>query len=124
VRSVIVGQDDTGIWLVLTDPTCQFDTIHVATQVYIGEQDVHHAAGQHSDCLVCIGSLKDFKSATPQKSCHSLALEYIALHNIAARLEAEAPPDGTIPSRAVREAVDGRLKAKLGALRELTTQEH
>ena len=40
--------------------------------------------------------------------------------NIAARLEAEAPPGGIIVSRAVREAVDGRLKAKLDALGELT----
>jgi adenylate cyclase len=40
--------------------------------------------------------------------------------NIAARLEAEAPPGGIIVSRAVREAVEGRLKAKLHALGELT----
>src|SRR5262245_14153373 len=40
--------------------------------------------------------------------------------NIAARLEAEAPPDGIIVSRAVREAVEGRLRAKLHALGELT----
>src|SRR5262249_16545076 len=40
--------------------------------------------------------------------------------NIAARLEAEAPPGGIIVSRAVREAVDGRLRAKLHALGELT----
>jgi hypothetical protein len=33
--------------------------------------------------------------------------------NIAARLEAEAPPGGIIVSRAVREAVEGRLRAKL-----------
>jgi len=39
--------------------------------------------------------------------------------NIAARLQAEAPPGGIIVSRAVREAVDGRLKAKLNALGEL-----
>jgi adenylate cyclase len=39
--------------------------------------------------------------------------------NIAARLETEAPPGGIIVSRAVREAVDGRLKAKLHALGEL-----
>jgi adenylate cyclase len=39
--------------------------------------------------------------------------------NIAARLEAEAPPGGIIVSRAVREAVDGRLRAKLHALGEL-----
>jgi TolB-like protein/class 3 adenylate cyclase len=39
--------------------------------------------------------------------------------NIAARLEAEAPPGGIIVSRAVREAVDGRTKAKLLALGEL-----
>src|SRR5262245_38039578 len=39
--------------------------------------------------------------------------------NIAARLEAEAPPGGIIVSRAVREAVDGRLNAKLHALGEL-----
>jgi TolB-like protein/class 3 adenylate cyclase/Tfp pilus assembly protein PilF len=40
--------------------------------------------------------------------------------NIAARLEAEASPGGIIVSRAVREAVDGRLRAKLHALGELT----
>src|SRR6267142_1836135 len=40
--------------------------------------------------------------------------------NIAARLEAEAPPGGIIVSRAVREAAEGRLKAKLHALGELT----
>jgi TolB-like protein/class 3 adenylate cyclase len=40
--------------------------------------------------------------------------------NIAARLQAEAPPGGIIVSRAVREAVDGRLKAKLNAFGELT----
>jgi TolB-like protein/class 3 adenylate cyclase len=39
--------------------------------------------------------------------------------NIAARLEAEAPPGGIIVSRAVREAVDSRLRAKLHALGEL-----
>src|SRR5262245_1452283 len=39
--------------------------------------------------------------------------------NIAARLEAEAPPGGIIVSRAVRDAVDGRLRAKLHALGEL-----
>src|SRR5262245_39628059 len=33
--------------------------------------------------------------------------------NIAARLEAEAPPGGIIVSRAVREAVEGRVKAVL-----------
>ena len=40
--------------------------------------------------------------------------------NIAARLEAEAPPGGIIVSRAVREAAEGRLRAKLHALGELT----
>jgi adenylate cyclase len=40
--------------------------------------------------------------------------------NVAARLEAEAPPAGIIVSRAVREASEGRLKAKLHALGELT----
>src|SRR5215468_6074875 len=40
--------------------------------------------------------------------------------NIAARLEAEAPPGGIIASRAVREAVDGRLRAKLHSVGELT----
>jgi adenylate cyclase len=40
--------------------------------------------------------------------------------NIAARLEAEAPPGGIVVSRAVREAVEGRLKAKLSALGELS----
>ena len=39
--------------------------------------------------------------------------------NIAARLEAEAPPGGIIVSRAVREAVQGRLKAELHPLGEL-----
>src|SRR5580704_18501128 len=39
--------------------------------------------------------------------------------NIAARLQAEAPPGGILISRAVREAVEGRLKAKLHALGEL-----
>ena len=39
--------------------------------------------------------------------------------NVAARLEAEAPPGGIIVSRAVREAVEGRLKARLHALGEL-----
>src|SRR5271169_727956 len=40
--------------------------------------------------------------------------------NVAARLEAEAPPGGVVVSRAVREAVDGRLKATLHALGELS----
>ncbi len=40
--------------------------------------------------------------------------------NIAARLEAEAPAGGIVVSRAIREAVDGRLKAKLNALGELS----
>jgi TolB-like protein/class 3 adenylate cyclase len=40
--------------------------------------------------------------------------------NVAARLEGEAPPGGIIVSRAVRDAVDGRLKAKLHTLGELT----
>jgi hypothetical protein len=40
--------------------------------------------------------------------------------NIASRLEAEAPPGGIIVSRAVREAVEGCLRAKLHALGELT----
>ena len=35
--------------------------------------------------------------------------------NVAARLEVEAPPGGIIVSRAVREAVEGRTKAKLFA---------
>jgi adenylate cyclase len=39
--------------------------------------------------------------------------------NIASRLEIEAPPGGIVVSRAVREAVDGRLKATLHALGEL-----
>jgi TolB-like protein len=39
--------------------------------------------------------------------------------NIAARLEAAAPPGGIIVSRAVREAVEGRVKAKLLTLGEL-----
>ena len=40
--------------------------------------------------------------------------------NVAARLEAEAQPGGILVSRAVREAVDGRLKAKLHALGDLS----
>jgi adenylate cyclase len=40
--------------------------------------------------------------------------------NVAARLEAEAPPGGIVVSRAIREAVDGRLKAKLHTLGELS----
>jgi TolB-like protein/class 3 adenylate cyclase len=39
--------------------------------------------------------------------------------NIAARLEAEAPPSGVVVSRALREAVQGRLKAEFVALGEL-----
>ena len=39
--------------------------------------------------------------------------------NVAARLEAEAPPGGIVVSRAVREAVSGRLKATFHALGEL-----
>ncbi|HEX9557962.1 MAG TPA: adenylate/guanylate cyclase domain-containing protein, partial [Reyranella sp.] len=39
--------------------------------------------------------------------------------NVAARLEAEAPAGGILVSRAIREAVDGRLKAKLHALGDL-----
>src|SRR5262252_4134509 len=39
--------------------------------------------------------------------------------NVAARLEAEAPPGGIVASRAVREAVTGRLKVSLRALGEL-----
>jgi adenylate cyclase len=39
--------------------------------------------------------------------------------NVAARLESEAPPGGVVVSRAVREAVTGRLKVSLQALGEL-----
>jgi len=39
--------------------------------------------------------------------------------NIAARLQGEAPPGGILISRAVREAVNGRIKAELHALGEL-----
>ena len=39
--------------------------------------------------------------------------------NVAARLETEAPPGGIIVSRAVREAVQGRLKVNLHAMGEL-----
>jgi adenylate/guanylate cyclase family protein len=39
--------------------------------------------------------------------------------NVAARLEAEAPPGGIVVSRAVREAVEGRLKATLQPLGDL-----
>ena len=40
--------------------------------------------------------------------------------NVAARLEAEAPPGGIVVSRAVREAVAGRLKVSLHTLGDLT----
>src|SRR5262245_40259951 len=40
--------------------------------------------------------------------------------NVAARLEAAAPPGGIVVSRAVRDAVQGRLKATLHALGDLT----
>lgn len=40
--------------------------------------------------------------------------------NVAARLEAQAPAGGIVVSRAIREAVEGRLNAKLHALGELT----
>ena len=40
--------------------------------------------------------------------------------NVAARLETEAPPGGVVVSRAVREAVGGRLKATLQSLGDLT----
>jgi len=39
--------------------------------------------------------------------------------NVAARLEAEAQPSGIVVSRAIREAVEGRLKAKLHPLGDL-----
>ncbi len=39
--------------------------------------------------------------------------------NIAVRLQGESPPGGILISRAVREAVDGRIKAELHALGEL-----
>src|SRR5215218_895275 len=39
--------------------------------------------------------------------------------NVAALLEAEAPPGGIAISRAVRDAVQGRLKANLHAMGEL-----
>lgn len=39
--------------------------------------------------------------------------------NVAARLETEAPPGGIFVSRAVREAVNGRLKATLHAMGDL-----
>src|SRR5882762_6363710 len=39
--------------------------------------------------------------------------------NVAARLEAEAPPGGIVVWRAVREAVEGRLKANFHALGDL-----
>ena len=39
--------------------------------------------------------------------------------NVAARLETEASPGGIVVSRAIREAVEGRVKAKLHALGEL-----
>ncbi len=39
--------------------------------------------------------------------------------NVAARLEAEAPPGGIVVSRAIREAVEGRLKGMVDALGEL-----
>ena len=40
--------------------------------------------------------------------------------NVAARLEAEAPPGGSVVSRAVRDAVQGRLNATLHPLGDLT----
>ena len=40
--------------------------------------------------------------------------------NIAVRLEGEAPPGGILVSRAVREAVSGRVKAQLHAVGELS----
>ncbi len=40
--------------------------------------------------------------------------------NVAARLEGEAPPGGIIVPRAIREAFEGRLKARLHTLGELT----
>ena len=40
--------------------------------------------------------------------------------NIAARLQGEAPPGGIVISRAVREAVSGRIKAELRPLGELS----
>jgi TolB-like protein/Tfp pilus assembly protein PilF len=40
--------------------------------------------------------------------------------NIAARLETEAPPGGIVVSRAVREAVNGRIKATLHPMGELS----
>jgi len=40
--------------------------------------------------------------------------------NVAARLEAEAPPGGILISRAVREAVDGKVKARLQAVGDLS----
>jgi TolB-like protein/class 3 adenylate cyclase len=40
--------------------------------------------------------------------------------NIAVRLQGEAPPGGILVSRAVREAVSGRVKAELHALGELS----
>jgi adenylate cyclase len=40
--------------------------------------------------------------------------------NIAARLQGEAPPGGILISRAVREAVNGRIKVELHALGELS----
>src|SRR5262245_14757487 len=39
--------------------------------------------------------------------------------NVAARLESEAPPGGIVVSRAIREAVTGRLKVSLHTLGEL-----
>ena len=44
--------------------------------------------------------------------------------NVAARLEAEAPPGGIVISRAVHEAVAGRLKATFEDLGESRAQEH
>ena len=40
--------------------------------------------------------------------------------NVAARLESEAPPGGILVSRAVHESVDGRLKARLHSVGELS----
>ena len=44
--------------------------------------------------------------------------------NVAARLQAEAPPGGILISRAVREAVDGRDQGRASGLGRIVSQEH
>ena len=61
----------------------------------------------------CIGSV------STSASNHDRRRHYGDGVNVAARLEAEAPPDGIVISRAVHEAVTGRLKATFSDLGNL-----